>query len=78
MERFGEPAGALIARDAAFFTQEVVKDELAVDDRIDAMIERAVKRLVQAKAMKQMLGSSTSPNRGSDQAKKFPSNKPNG
>jgi len=34
------------------FTVEVVKDELAPDARIDAMIDRAVKRLVQTKAMK--------------------------
>jgi hypothetical protein len=54
-----------IAQDAAFFTQEVVKDELAVDERIDAMIDRAV---VQAKAMKQMLGT-TSSHGGKDQSK---------
>src|SRR5262249_1436634 len=59
---------ALILQDAAFFPQEVVKDELAVDERIDAMIDRAVKRLVQAKAMKQMLGT-TSSHGGKDQSK---------
>jgi hypothetical protein len=67
----------MVIRDAAFFTVEVVKDELAVDDRIDAMIDRAVKRLVQTKAMKQMLAT-TSPNGGTDQPKKLPSNKPDG
>jgi len=67
----------LVARDASFFSQEVVKNELAVDDRIDAMIDRAVKRLVQAKAMKQMLGT-TSPDARTDRTKKLPSNKPDG
>lgn len=64
----------LICRDAAFFTPKVVSDELGIDDRIDAMIDRAIKRLVQAKAMKRMLGT-ISPNGGSDQYKKLPSNK---
>jgi hypothetical protein len=54
-ERF-EEFTAMIDRDAGFFTLEVINEELAVEDRIDAMIDRAVKRLVQAKAMKQMLG----------------------
>jgi hypothetical protein len=48
-----------------------------VDERIEAMIDRAVKRLVQAKAMKQMLDTA-SPNGGSDHSKKLPSNKRNG
>jgi hypothetical protein len=61
-----------ISRDAAFFTQEVVKHELAVDERLDATMDRAVKRLVQAKAYKQMLGSASANGRG-DQ---FASNKP--
>jgi len=56
-ERFDRSVAVLISRDAGFFTQEVVKHELAVDERIDAMIDRAVKRLVQAKTYKQMLGS---------------------
>jgi hypothetical protein len=63
-----------IIRDAGFFTLEVIKDELAVEDRIDAMIERAIKRRVQTKAMKQMLGT-TSASAESDQPKKLLSNK---
>ena len=66
---------SMIGRDAGFFTLEVIKDELAVEDRIDAMIERAIKRLVQTKAMKQMLGT-TSASAESDQPKKLLSNKP--
>jgi hypothetical protein len=79
VERFGFDGSreVLIARDAAFFSQELVKYELAVDERIEAMIDRAVKRLVQAKAMKQMLDTA-SPNGGSDHSKKLPSNKRNG
>ena len=73
-ERF-EEFEALIGREAGFFTLEVIKDELAVEDRIDAMIDRAVKRIVQTKAMKQMLGV-TSADRGSDQPKSLLSNKP--
>jgi hypothetical protein len=78
-ERFGFDGSpkVLMVRDATFFSQEVVKYELAVDERIEAMIDRAVKRLVQAKAMKQMLDTA-SPNGGSDHSKKLPSNKRNG
>ena len=65
----------MIARDSIFFTAEVGKDELAIEDRIYAMIERAIKRLVQTKAMKQMLGT-TSASAESDQPKKLLSNKP--
>jgi hypothetical protein len=42
-------------RTAATFTDEVVDKELKLDERLDAMIERAVKRLVQTKSFKQML-----------------------
>jgi len=73
-ERFDRSVEVLIGRDAGFFTQEVVKHELAVDERLDAMIDRAVKRLMQAKAYKQMLGSTSANGRG-DQ---FANNKPNG
>jgi hypothetical protein len=34
---------------------DLFKQELALDERLDAMIDRAVKRLIQTKAMKQML-----------------------
>ena len=37
--------------------EDLFKQELALEERLDAMIDRAVKRLVQAKAMKQMLAS---------------------
>jgi hypothetical protein len=45
-----------------------------VDERIDAMIDRAIKRLIQTKAMKQMLVG-TSPNGGDHQPKKIQSGK---
>jgi hypothetical protein len=41
---------------ATSLSGDLFKQELALDERLDAMIDRAVKRLVQAKAMKQMLG----------------------
>jgi hypothetical protein len=46
------------------FTAEFFDKELRLDERLDIMIDRAVKRLVQTKAMKQMFGL-----RGTEQAK---------
>ena len=43
-------------RSAASFTDDLFNRELVLDERLDAMIDRAVKRLVQTKAMKQALG----------------------
>jgi hypothetical protein len=40
------------------FTDKLFDQELMLEVRIDAMIDRAVKRLIQTKAMKQMLGQS--------------------
>jgi hypothetical protein len=42
--------------------QDDLKNEIALEERIDAMINGAVKRLVQIKAMKQMLRTSSSSN----------------
>ena len=69
-ELYGEGPDELLGQSAKVLTPEVVKNELAVDERIDAMIDRAIKRLVQTKAMKQML-IGTSPDRGDDQPKKI-------
>jgi hypothetical protein len=60
---------------AEIFTDDVVKNEIAVEERLDAMIDRATKRLVQAKAMKQMLGH-TSSNGGYERPNKARSRKP--
>ena len=68
-EQHGEEPDLLLDRSAKVHTPDVVNHELAVDERIDAMIDRAVKRLVQTKAMKQMLVS-TSPRGGDDQPPK--------
>jgi hypothetical protein len=73
-ELYGEGPDELLGQSAKVLTPEVVKNELAVDERIDAMIDRAIKRLVQTKAMKQMLVG-TSPDRGGDQPKKIQSGK---
>ncbi len=76
-ELVGESPDALLGRAAEFFTPELSKQELAVDERIDVMIDRAIKRLVQTKAMKQVLRR-TSPVGEDDQPKKFQSGKPGG
>ena len=47
------------------FGGNVFKDELSLDERLDAMIDRAVKRLIQMKAVKQMLPQ-TKPDRADD------------
>jgi len=39
--------------------EDLFKQELAMEERLDGMIDRALKRLVQAKAMKQMLASAS-------------------
>jgi hypothetical protein len=38
---------------------DLFKQELALDERLDAMIDRAVRRIIQIKAMKQMLGAAS-------------------
>jgi hypothetical protein len=38
---------------------DLFNQELALDERLDAMIDRAVKRLIQIKAMKQVLGTAS-------------------
>jgi hypothetical protein len=70
LERCDKPVQVSFLEAASIVTQDDFKNEIAVEERIDAMIDRAVKRLVQAKAMKQMLG--TSPNGGGGQSKKLP------
>ena len=72
LERSGEHSDLLLHRSAKVHTPDVVDRELAVDERIDAMIDRAVKRLVQTKATKQMLVG-TSPTAGGDLRKKIQS-----
>jgi hypothetical protein len=41
---------------SAALSSDLFEQELALDERLDAMIDRAIKRLIQTKAMKQMLG----------------------
>jgi hypothetical protein len=54
--------------------EDLFKQELAMEERLDGMIDRALKRLVQAKAMKQMLAS-PSLNGGAQQPKRISSSK---
>src|SRR5262249_36795817 len=75
LEDHGEEPDVLLARSAEVHTPDVVEHELAVDERTDAMIDRGVKRLVQIKAMKQMLVG-TSPTVGGGLPKKIQSGEP--
>lgn len=56
---FGGPAGS----------GDLFERELALHERLDAMIDRAVKRLVQIKAMKQMLGQASAEPAGDEKRK---------
>jgi hypothetical protein len=51
----------LLLDSATFFTDDHFRQELALDERLDVMIDRAVKRLIQTKAMKQLLGQDPQP-----------------
>ena len=62
---------------AEAFTDDVFDKELRLDERLDIMIDRAVKRLVQIKAMKQMLGL-TSTARAEDPVRKIPGKRASG
>jgi hypothetical protein len=53
-------------------SHELFQQELTLDERLDVMIDRAVKRLIQVKAMKQMLDQ-TSAGRSADQPKRIES-----
>ena len=52
-------SSGLVFRAAAIVGLEDFKNEIALEERIGAMINAAVKRLVQNKAMKQMLRTSS-------------------
>ena len=56
-ERFGKPPLELeLDRSVAILSPDDFMHEILVDERIDGMIDRAIKRLVQTKTFKQMLG----------------------
>jgi len=59
-----------LASAAATFTDDFFENEVRLDERLDIMIDRAVKRLIQIKAMKQMLGQ-TSAERVENQVRKI-------
>jgi hypothetical protein len=63
---------------SVLFTDKAIEYDIGVEERIDAMIDRAIKRLVQTKAMKQMLGASTIENRDQLKSKRPSNSKPNG
>jgi hypothetical protein len=54
--RFGEKRAVVsLEQSASYFPQEVFDHELAVDERVDHMIERAIKRLICIKSVKPTL-----------------------
>jgi hypothetical protein len=63
---------------SVLFRDEAIEHDIGVEERIDAMIDKAIKRLVQTKAMKQMLGFSTIENRDQLKSKRPSNGKPNG
>ena len=58
LQRFDKPLAVSFLEASDILTQDDFKHEIAVEERIDAMIDRAVKRLMQTKAMKQILATS--------------------
>ena len=67
----------LLVQAAAIVSQDAFKHALAADARIEAMIDRAIRRLIQIKTMKQMLDRAST-NGGYEQPKKIQSSKPDG
>jgi hypothetical protein len=76
--RFGSVENLVAHSASVLFTDEAIEYDIGVEERIDAMIDRAIKRLVQTKAMKQMLGFSTIENRDQLKSKRPSNGKPNG
>jgi hypothetical protein len=60
LERCDEPVEGSFLEATTIVGQDDFKNEIALEERIDAMINGAVKRLVQIKVMKQMLRTSSS------------------
>jgi hypothetical protein len=48
----------LAAKAAEFITTERILEDIALEERLDAMVDRAMRRLAQMKFMKQISGSS--------------------
>jgi len=59
LERCEKPLEVYCLQAADILPPDDFKNEIALEERIDAMIDRAVKRLVQAKAAKEMLRTSS-------------------
>jgi len=68
LERVEKPVEAYLYESAAIVSMEDVQQEIALDEHIDATIERAIKRLIQSKTIKQMVGQAS--------PKKFEESKP--
>lgn len=50
-----EESKLALTNSAATFSSDLFERAIAIDERLNAMIDRAIKRLVQIKAMKQVL-----------------------
>jgi hypothetical protein len=58
------PVELLLDRSAMFLTEEEFNKELAAEERIDGMTDRAMKRLIQAKGIKELLYRAPAPENG--------------
>jgi hypothetical protein len=67
-ERVEKAVETCLYESAAIVSMEDVQQEIALDEHIDATIERAIKRLIQSKTIKQMVGQAS--------PKKFEESKP--
>jgi hypothetical protein len=60
LELFDKPLEVSFLEASDILTPDDFKHEIALEERIDATIDRLIKRLIQIKAMKQILGQQTS------------------
>jgi hypothetical protein len=68
LERVEKSVDVCLYEAVALVSMEGVQQEIALDEHIDATIERAIKRLIQSKTIKQMVGQAS--------PKKFEESKP--
>jgi hypothetical protein len=55
-----DPLGNLAAKAAEFITSDRILEDLTLEERLDSMVDRAMRRLAQMKFMKQFAASSAS------------------
>ena len=69
VQLFDKPREVSFLEGSDILTPDDFKDLIALEERIDAMIDRAVKRLNQTKVMKQILGQQAVLDQKSSQSK---------